>query len=122
GLVHSGAGTVTMTGDLSGLSGAITNQGTGTLNLNTATFAGPINVLGGTVASTANIGTGGLVTLGQSDTTAGTVGAQTILNINNAAIPPFARNIATVGGDGTSPFPGASGLQLTPLSTATQTI
>jgi autotransporter-associated beta strand protein len=122
GLVRSGAGAVTLSGDLSGLSGTITNEGVGVLNLNTATFAGPLNILGGTVTTTANIGTGGTATLGTTTTPAGTVGQIALLNINTAAIPTFARNIVTVGSNGAAPFAGVAGLQLTTLGTATQTI
>ena len=122
GLVRSGAGNVTLSGDLSGLTGAITNAGTATLNLNATTFAGPINILGGTVATTANIGTGGLVMLGSPTTPAGTIGQPAILNINTASLSTFARNIATVGSDGTAPFAGTAGLQIATLNTAAQLI
>ena len=122
GLYRSGAGAVTLSGDLSGLGGPLTLAGIGTTNLNTATFAGAINLQGGTFATNSNIGTGGTVTLGSANTPAGAVGAATTLNINNAAVPTFARNIAVVGGDATSPFAGASGMVLTGLTSASQTV
>ncbi|MEZ6095771.1 MAG: autotransporter-associated beta strand repeat-containing protein [Pirellulaceae bacterium] len=49
GLIHA-SGTLTLAGDMSGLNGALTANGTGTTNLNTNTFAGPIQVRTGTLS------------------------------------------------------------------------
>jgi fibronectin-binding autotransporter adhesin len=122
GLYRSGAGTVTFSGDLSGLSGGLFLSGIVTTNLNTATYSGPITIRGGTLATNANIGTGGLVTIGTPNTTAGAVGTPATLNINTVNTPTFARNIAVVGGSGTSAFAGASGMILTAFSGGNQTI
>ena len=121
GLVRSGTSSTTLSGDLSGLSGPLVNAGVVTLSLNTSTFAGPINILGGTVNTTANIGTGGTVTIGNPSTPAGTAGPATVLNVNTAAVPTFARNIVTVGGSGATPFTQTSaGNVLTVLSSGPQ--
>jgi autotransporter-associated beta strand protein len=122
GLYRSGVGTmsptggnvtgaVTLAGDLSGLTGGLVLD-RGTTNLNTATYNGGIHLLSGTLATNANIGTGGAVTLGSPTTASGAVGAPATLNINTAAIPNFGRDLITVGGDDTSPFAGTSGLHV----------
>lgn len=124
GLAVGNAGTITFTGDLSGLSGSYINN-SGTTNFNTGTLPGslPILIRQGTVTSNnAAFGTGsGTITLGDPNTPAGAVTTAT-LNINNSVFATFSRPIATVGSDGSAPFGATSGLTLTTLSTAAQTI
>ena len=124
GLSRSGGGSVTLSGDLSGLSGGITTNGhSATLTLNTPTYAGPVHVVGGTLAVTADIGAGGAIALGTVETPAGTVAQAAILDINNPAAAAFHRDIVTVGSDGTAPFTaGFDGAWLRALTTAPQTV
>jgi autotransporter-associated beta strand protein len=91
----SGMGTLTLTGDLSGLSGTMTLN-SGTTNLGTATFTGPIEVRYATLKPTVPLtGPGGTITLGISAMDANLFSglSATTLDFSNAACTTIDRNI-----------------------------
>lgn len=98
GLIQA-TGTLTLAGDLSGLSGTLSNNGTGTTNLNTNTFTGPIELRRGTLVFGVNqTGSGlGAINMGVAANDANLFhGAPTITW--NSAIAQIDRNIIVDNG------------------------
>ena len=79
-------GTLTLNGDLSGLSGTITQNGFGTTTLATNTFAGAIEVREGTfnINTSQTLAGQGAITLGVSTNDVDMVGAPPFLTISGA--------------------------------------
>jgi autotransporter-associated beta strand protein len=95
------SGTLNLGGNLSGLSGTITQNGFGTATLaNTSTgFTGAFEVREGTFNMNTSLGPGGAITLGVSANDADMVGATPLLSISGAgASSTFARDIIVDNG------------------------
>lgn len=115
-----GANTLTLGGDMSGLTGGVVVQG-GTLTFattsNSTAFGGTLDILQGTANFTiADAGTGD-VNLGAATAPADTAAATAGVSIANAAVTTFARNINVLGNGGAH----SGGLSLTALATASTT-
>ena len=100
GLLASGSGTVTLAGDLSGLSGTVSNIGAGTLTLSgtSANYAGALENRRGTLNINAS-NAGGAITLGVSANDSNLLPANPGLNISGAgATSTIARDIIVDNG------------------------
>lgn len=114
------AGTLTLAGDLSGLSGPMTVS-SGQVNLNTASFAGPIEVRLATLKPGVSLtGAGGAITLGIPSQDPDLIPSQQpTLDFSAAAVTTIDRNIIVDNGLQTAgglPLPFGLGAKFTPLS------
>jgi autotransporter-associated beta strand protein len=134
GLLASGTGTVTLGGDLSGLTGTISNIGSGTLALSgpAINYAGALENRRGTLSFTASSAgsalTGGPITLGVSANDSNLLPANPGLSISNSNIASFSRDILVDNGGTNAGGVALNRNTLLPTltvlsnSTATQTI
>jgi autotransporter-associated beta strand protein len=100
GLLASGSGTVTLAGDLTGLSGTLSNIGTGTLTLSgtAANYAGALEVRRGTLNINAS-SAGGPITIGVSANDSSLLPANPVVSISGAgAGSTIARDIVVDNG------------------------
>lgn len=83
GIVHA-TGTLTLNGNLAGLTGTLSNIGTGTMALNTNTFTGPIEVRRGTLNIGTNLSGSSAITLGVSNNVVDLMPSNPTLSISAA--------------------------------------
>ena len=86
GILATGSGTVSLAGDLSGLSGTISNIGLGTLTLAATTTGstGALEVRRGTLNINTSLGAGGAITIGVAANDSNLLPSNPILNISGA--------------------------------------